>query len=234
MVLIHSDFLGGKTSYAEISFMGFNVLLILSFDGGEWTPVCPILFTMGLNPVPFDRRLDVAQSQSHHCQPSTSNLRLSSQVTVQTDVSNSSGILYPTPYKGPTEPCHGITFSFQVLQQWCTQTNFKMKMMIMNKWNLTEWKNHFILANTVPNNYTLNINCKINNSSQTFSHIKYRKFHKQTPQASKLNNKEHSITKKYSKVYTLYWRENLWANDDTTADWHVTYQWNTVLDCVVC
>lgn len=160
MVLIYSDFLGGKT-YAEISFMGFNVLWILSLDGGEWTPVCPSLFTMGLNPVPLDRRLDVTQSQSCHCQPLTSNLLLSSQVTVQTDVSNSSG----------------ITFSFEVLQQWCTQTNFKMKMIIMNKWNLTEWKNHFILANTVPNNYTLNINCKLNNSSQTFSHTKYKKFH---------------------------------------------------------
>lgn len=175
MVLIYSDFLGGKT-YAEISFMGFNVFWILLLDGGEWTPVCPSLFNMGLNPVPLDRRLDVTQSQSCHCQPSTSYLLLSSQVTVQTDVSNSSGILYPTPHKGPTEPCPGITFSFQVLQQWCTQTNFKIKMIIMNKCNLTEWKNHFILANTVPNNYTLNINCKLN-SSQTFSHTKYRKFH---------------------------------------------------------
>lgn len=136
MVLIYSEFLGGKTSYAEISFMGFNVLWILSSDGGEWTPVCPSPFAMGLNPIPLDRRLDVAQSLSHHCQPSTSNLLLSSPVTVQTDVSNSSGILYPTLYEGTTEPCPGSTFSFQVLKQWHTQTNFKMKTMIMSKWNL--------------------------------------------------------------------------------------------------
>jgi hypothetical protein len=66
MVLIYSDFSGGKTSYAEISFKGFNVLWILSLD---WSPECPSLFTMGLNPIPFDRRLDGAQCLSCHCQP---------------------------------------------------------------------------------------------------------------------------------------------------------------------
>lgn len=73
--------------------------------------------------------------------------------------------------------------------------------------NNNEQKNHLILANTVPNNYTLNTNCKINNSSQTFSHTKYRKLHRD-PQANKLNYKKSSIRKKiFESVYCLQMRK---------------------------
>ena len=120
--------------------MGFSILWILALDGGVWPPLCPRHFTIGLNPIPFDRRLDVAQGQSRLRQQSTSNLLLSNPVTMQTDVPYSSGKSTHHHPRVLQTPALVLALAFKSYSSdthtHTHPTNFKMNMMVTNKWNL--------------------------------------------------------------------------------------------------